>query len=673
MLDGGEGVDVASYADSAAAITINLGTTLVDAMGQAYSLGSGGDAGGDRLRNIENIIGSDFNDVITGNAQANKLDGGAGDDTITGGLGADTINGGAGLDTASYADSTLAVTVSLVSGSTNTGGSAQGDILSLIENLTGSNYNDNLTGDASANIINAGDGNDTITGGLGADTINGGAGLDTSSYADSAVAVTVSLVASAVNTGGTAQGDILSLIENLTGSNYDDALTGDNNINVILGGDGNDTIIGGLGADNINGGAGIDTSSYADSTVAVTVNLAAGSTNTGGTAEGDILSLIENLTGSNFNDTLLGDGNANGILGGDGNDTIRAGLGADIINGGAGIDTSSYADSAVGVTVSLVTGSINTGGTAAGDVLTDIENLYGSNFNDIFTGDANVNIIYGVAGNDTIIGGLGADTINGGAGIDTSSYSDSTVGVTVSLVSGAANTGGSAAGDVLSLIENLTGSNFNDILTGDTTANVISGGLGNDTINGGAGSDNIDGGAGVDTVDYRSSSAAVSVNMNSNVYSGGDAAGDTLVNIENIFGSSFADMLAGNTANNIIYGGSGNDSIYGVGGNDVLHGGAGVDTFHGGLGNDSFNFTAIAESKNGAFDTILDFTIGQDKINLSGLASFGIDTFADLTITKTATETVIKAYDTVHPAATDYFEVHLTGVLTLQNSDFIWV
>lgn len=268
---------------------------------------------------------------------------------------------------------------------------------------------------------------------------------------------------------------------------------------------------------------------------------------------------------------------------------------------------------------------------------------------------------------------MGADVINGGAGIDIASYTDSVSGVTVSLVAGSTNTGGTAAGDVLTDIENLYGSSYNDVLTGNSGNNVIYGFGGNDTIKGGAGSDNIDGGAGVDTVDYRGSSAAVSVNMNSNIYSGGDAGGDTLANMENIFGSSFADMLAGNTANNVIYAGAGNDSVYGAGGNDVLHGGLGNDTLHGGLGNDSFNFTAIAESKNAAFDTILDFTIGQDKINLSGLVSFGIDTFADLIITQSATETTIKAYDTAHPTATDYFEVHLTGVLTLQNSDFIWV
>ena len=143
--------------------------------------------------------------------------------------------------------------------------------------------------------------------------------------------------------------------------------------------------------------------------------------------------------------------------------------------------------------------------------------------------------------------------------------------------------------------------------------------------------------------------------------------------MENLTGSNFNDTLTGDANANILYGNGGNDKINSGNGNDVLYGGLGIDSLTGGSGNDSFNFTALAESKNGAFDTISDFVIGQDKINLSGLVSFGIDTFADLIITKSATETTIKAYDTANPTATDYFEVHLTGVLTLENSDFIWV
>ena len=63
------------------------------------------------------------------------------------------------------------------------------------------------------------------------------------------------------------------------------------------------------------------------------------------------------------------------------------------------------------------------------------------------------------------------------------------------------------------------------------------------------------------------------MNLNSNLYSGGDASVDTLFNMDNIFGSSFADLLVGNDVNNVIYAGVGNDGVYGAGGNDVLNGG----------------------------------------------------------------------------------------------------
>ncbi|MDB2414915.1 Ig-like domain-containing protein, partial [Rickettsiales bacterium] len=98
-LDGGAGIDTASYADSDAAINIDLSAApQYDAEGNPYIEGSGGHADGDRLRNIENITGSKFDDNITGDAGANLLDGGEGDDTLNGAGGADKLIGGAGSD-----------------------------------------------------------------------------------------------------------------------------------------------------------------------------------------------------------------------------------------------------------------------------------------------------------------------------------------------------------------------------------------------------------------------------------------------------------------------------------------------------------------------------------------------------------------------------------------------
>src|SRR5262249_57980160 len=128
---------------------------------------------------------------------------------------------------------------------------------------------------------------------------------------------------------------------------------------------------------------------------------------------GDVLTNIENLEGSAYNDTLIGNADANWFYGEGGADTI---------DGGAGFDTASYYYSSAGVNVSLVAGAANTGGDAQGDVLTNIEDLEGSTFNDTLTGDAGDNWFWGEGG---------ADTINGGAGTDTAPDLHSTAGVHV--------------------------------------------------------------------------------------------------------------------------------------------------------------------------------------------------------------------------------------------------
>ena len=250
MLDGGAGAECCEVAramirqlcGSVEAVNVNLAT----------GMGSGGDAQGDRLINIENLIGSAGDDKLTGNEHDNTLEGGAG---------ADVLDGGKGNDTASYARSTAGVIASLATG-TGSGGDAQGDRLINIENLTGSAFNDMLTGDAGNNTLTGGDGDDTLIGGAGKDNLVGGTGSDTASYATAAATVTkgvatgvtVNLANASQNTGD-AKGDTFTSIENLTGSAFADRLTGDANNNILQGG---------AGADVLNGGDGNDTASYAD-------------------------------------------------------------------------------------------------------------------------------------------------------------------------------------------------------------------------------------------------------------------------------------------------------------------------------------------------------------------------------------------------------------------------
>jgi Ca2+-binding RTX toxin-like protein len=183
----------------------------------------------------------------------------------------------------------------------------------------------------------------------------------------------------------------------------------------------------------------------------------------------------------------------------------------------------------------------------------------------------------GSDGQDVLQGGAGDDGLYGGAGTDMASYAAAIAGVTVSLVpSGAQDTHG-AGNDTLIDIEGLIGSSYADTLTGDDSANSLSGGAGNDLLVGGLGDDRLDGGAGIDTVGYETAAAGVTADLAAGIATGG-AGSDTLVLIENLTGSAFADTLTGNGFANILTGSAGDDVLDGGLGNDMLIGGDGIDT-----------------------------------------------------------------------------------------------
>jgi Ca2+-binding RTX toxin-like protein len=143
----------------------------------------------------DTLDGGAGHDVLAGGDGNDSLVGGSGNDTLSGGAGADTLVGGDGIDTLDYSASAAGVAVRLWN-LTASGGDAQGDVYSGIENITGSAQNDTLNGDNGANVliggmgndflfaingndlVYGGDGNDTIYGGAGNDTIDGGAGND---------------------------------------------------------------------------------------------------------------------------------------------------------------------------------------------------------------------------------------------------------------------------------------------------------------------------------------------------------------------------------------------------------------------------------------------------------------------------------------------------------------
>ena len=139
---------------------------------------------------------------------------------------------------------------------------------------------------------------------------------------------------------GTAGNDTLfgtDLFDTINGDAGDDTIDGGGGNDKMAGGTGNDTFIGGAGADQMDGGTGVDTVTYANSTAGVKVFLATGN-GYGGQAEGDTLISIENVTGSQYRDTLIGTDGRNTINGGAGDDTIAAGGDSDVVIGGAGND-----------------------------------------------------------------------------------------------------------------------------------------------------------------------------------------------------------------------------------------------------------------------------------------------------------------------------------------------
>jgi Ca2+-binding RTX toxin-like protein len=163
ILNGGAGTDTASYAGSAAGVDVNLFTVTA----------SGGDATGDTLASIENLIGSAQDDTLTGDNGANVIEGGAG---------ADNLAGGGGTDTLSYAGSAAGVTVNLGTGA-GSAGDAAGDTISGFEIVQGSAHGDDLTGSAATETLRGGAGDDTIAAGGGNDSLDGGDGTDEAVFA----------------------------------------------------------------------------------------------------------------------------------------------------------------------------------------------------------------------------------------------------------------------------------------------------------------------------------------------------------------------------------------------------------------------------------------------------------------------------------------------------------
>jgi Ca2+-binding RTX toxin-like protein len=570
---------------------------------------------------------------LDGGAGNDILKGAAGNDTLIGGASNDTLEGGAGNDTYVVSDTSDTITELAAEGTTDTIESSVSFTLAPIANveyltLIGSADLDG-TGNALANKITGNGGNNKLDGGIGADTLVGGAGDDTY-YVDQAGDTVTEAAGEGTDTIITAVAyDMVSdvNVENLTmtgaangdirGNAGDNVVTGNDGNNKVDGYSGVNTLIGGLGNDTLYGASGTDTASYVYVTTGgVTANLTAGTANAG-VNDSDTLTSIEHLLGSNFNDTLTGGTTANRLdggkgndiidgqagndtlIGGEGDDKMTGGAGADRLDGGEGSDWADYALSAAAVTVNLAENTA-TGGDAAGDRFTSVENIRGSAFADTLTGDS---------GNNTLNGYGGADALNGGDGLDLASYADSTAAVIVNLATKTAS-GGHAAGDVLNSIEGIIGSSLADTLTGDDGANRLDGGGGADTLAGGKGDDiyvvdnaldsiTENAGEGLDGIE-----ASVSFDLTTK---GGNIENLTLTGSGAINGT-------GNASDNKIVGNGAANSLSGLAGNDDLDGGAGNDTLTGGEGSDTFRF-----ARNGGQDLLnAADTDGADKLVIGG-------------------------------------------------------
>ena len=380
-----------------------------------------------------------------------------------------------------------------------------------------------------------------------------------------------------IEIGTTGGGDDL-----LIGNASANVLTGNAGDDTLQGAEGNDILFGGQGGDVLDGGAGADTIRYLFSTAGVQIDLNAG-TASGGEAAGDTLISIEHVSGSDNADTLTGDPfNANQIfgldgadvisgrgghdflLGGDGNDHIIGGTGRDVIRGNAGADTLNgeseedwvqFNDAPGRVELDLGAGT-GTVGDAAGDIYISIENIRGSTFDDVIVGSAGRNQILGDGGDDTI-------TTAGG----------------------------------------------NDVVWGDAGDDVLIGSSAGETFYGGTGADVIDGAGGNDWSRYNEATSRVEVSLLTGTGTVGEAAGDTLINIEFLWGSEFDDVLEGSHVVNQIRGGDGADRIIGHKANDILEGFGGIDTF-------VFNL-------DDGIDRINNFEIGIDLLEISAVSGFG--------------------------------------------------
>jgi Ca2+-binding RTX toxin-like protein len=305
--------------------------------------GGNGDDTIDGGAGSDTIAGGGDQDTIEGGAGADMVDGGSGDDLITPGGGpvgatpdGDAIGGGTGIDEVRYATRTTRVVVT-IDGVANDGQAGEhDDVRPDVEKVTGGSADDELRGSLSPETLSGGPGGDLLDGGGGADTTDGGDGNDVVNGGDGSDVVSGGSGDDQLS-GGAPGAPVTGAGRGFTGRVSAAGLTPIDD-DTLDGGEGNDLLDGGAGADKMSGGAGVDTASYAlaKSPVAVTLD---GNSGDGEAGEGDDVGAdVENLAGSNRQDTFTGSGAGNAMSAAGGEDYLDGAGGADALTAGTGFD-----------------------------------------------------------------------------------------------------------------------------------------------------------------------------------------------------------------------------------------------------------------------------------------------------------------------------------------------